>query len=116
MEVTDAAGLTRRCVGPDSVSRRSKSIIPSCGRLQSRPGWPKIGPTCRVDRYSIAIIAGQLAVGAAERQLYLWLSYLDQSRFEPVVVTVHPDCGDHWESAIESITVIGTAMTQRQGS
>jgi len=58
-----------------------------------------------VDRYNIAIIAGQLVVGGAERQLYLWLSHLDRSRFEPVVLTLHPDCGDYWEVAIESLGI-----------
>jgi len=59
----------------------------------------------QVDRHNIAIIAGQLVVGGAERQLYLWLSNLDRDRFCPVVVTLHPDCGDYWESAIESLGI-----------
>jgi glycosyltransferase involved in cell wall biosynthesis len=54
---------------------------------------------------TIAIIAGQLVLGGAERQLYLWLSNLDRSRFRPVVVTLHPDCEDYWESAIELLDV-----------
>lgn len=54
---------------------------------------------------TIAIIAAQLGVGGAERQLYLWLSHIDRRRFEPVVVTLHPDCGDYWESAIESLGI-----------
>ena len=51
----------------------------------------------------VAIIAGQLVLGGAERQLYLWLAHLDRSRFSPVVVTLHPDCGDYWESAVEQL-------------
>ncbi len=58
-----------------------------------------------MERFKIAIIAGQLVVGGAERQLYLWLSNMDRSRFEPVVVTLHPDCNDYWESAIEALGI-----------
>lgn len=58
-----------------------------------------------MNRYNIAIIAGQLVVGGAERQLYLWLSNLDRRRFDPVVVTLHPDCGDYWETPIESLGI-----------
>lgn len=58
-----------------------------------------------MNRYNIAIIAGQLVVGGAERQLYLWLSNLDRDRFDPVVVTLHPDCGDYWETPIESLGI-----------
>jgi glycosyltransferase involved in cell wall biosynthesis len=53
----------------------------------------------------IAIIAGQLVVGGAERQLYLWLANLDRERFDPVVVTLHPGCGDYWEKPIESLGI-----------
>jgi glycosyltransferase involved in cell wall biosynthesis len=54
---------------------------------------------------SVAIIAGQLAVGGAERQLYLWLANLDRARFEPVVVTLHPDENDFWEGPIEALGI-----------
>ena len=54
---------------------------------------------------TVAIIAGQLAIGGAERQLYLWLANLDRARFRPVVVTLHPDCGDYWEDAIAGLDV-----------
>ena len=54
---------------------------------------------------TIAVIAGQLVVGGAERQLYLWLSHLDRARFRPVVVTLHPECGDYWERAIADLGV-----------
>lgn len=54
---------------------------------------------------SIAIIAGQLVVGGAERQLYLWLSHLDRSRFQPVVVTLHPGCDDYWEAPVEALGI-----------
>ena len=50
-------------------------------------------------------MAGQLVVGGAERQLYLWLSNLDRSRFRPVVATLHPDSGDYWEGPIESLDI-----------
>ena len=54
---------------------------------------------------TVAIIAGQLVLGGAERQLYLWLSHLDRDRFRPVVVTLHPECGDYWERSIEALGV-----------
>ena len=50
-------------------------------------------------------MAGQLVVGGAERQLYLWLSHLDRTRFRPVVVTLHPEYGDYWEGPIESLDI-----------
>lgn len=53
----------------------------------------------------IAIIAGQLVLGGAERQLYLWLSHLDRDRFRPVVVTLHPGAGDYWEESIERLGI-----------
>lgn len=59
----------------------------------------------RMTRKTVAIIAGQLSVGGAERQLYLWLAHLDRKRFRPVVVTLHPDCGDYWEKPIESLGI-----------
>ena len=46
----------------------------------------------------IAVIAGQLVVGGAERQLYLWLANLDQRKYKPVVLTLNPGHGDHWET------------------
>jgi glycosyltransferase involved in cell wall biosynthesis len=54
---------------------------------------------------SVAIVAGQLVLGGAERQLHLWLSHLDRERFRPVVVTLHPECGDYWERSIEALGV-----------
>lgn len=54
---------------------------------------------------NIAIIAGQLVVGGAERQLYLWLSNLDRNRFRPVVLTLHPGQHDYWESYIELLNI-----------
>lgn len=56
-------------------------------------------------KYSLAIIAGQLVVGGAERQLYLWLSHLDREKFQPVVLTLHPGHGDYWEKPIESLGI-----------
>jgi glycosyltransferase involved in cell wall biosynthesis len=58
-----------------------------------------------LDPQTIAIIAGQLVLGGAERQLYLWLSNLDRNRFRPVVVTLHPGCDDYWEKPIEALGV-----------
>ncbi len=54
---------------------------------------------------TVGIVAGQLVVGGAERQLYLWLSNLDRERFRPVVATLHPDAGDYWESRIEALGI-----------
>ncbi|MBP7040448.1 MAG: glycosyltransferase [Chloroflexi bacterium] len=53
----------------------------------------------------IAIIAGQLVVGGAERQLYLWLANLDRQRFEPIVLTLHPGYNDFWEKPIEALGI-----------
>jgi glycosyltransferase involved in cell wall biosynthesis len=53
----------------------------------------------------VAIITGQLVVGGAERQLYLWLSHLDREKFQPVVLTLHPGHGDHWEEQIERLDI-----------
>ena len=54
---------------------------------------------------NIAIIAGQLVVGGAEKQLYLWLSNLDRERFNPVILTLHPGYGDYWEAPIEKLGI-----------
>ena len=59
----------------------------------------------RVTPIPVGIVAGQLVVGGAERQLYLWLSHLDRNRFAPVVATLHPDSGDYWEDRIESLGI-----------
>ena len=56
-------------------------------------------------KINIAIIAGQLVVGGAEWQLYLWLANLDRERFEPVVLTLHPGHGDYWEKPIENLGI-----------
>jgi glycosyltransferase involved in cell wall biosynthesis len=56
-------------------------------------------------RHKIAIIAGQLVVGGAERQLYLWLSNLDRERFQPVVLTLHPGHNDYWEIPIRDLGI-----------
>lgn len=53
----------------------------------------------------VAIIAGQLVVGGAERQLYLWLSHLDRDKFKPVVLTLHPGHDDYWEKPIEALGI-----------
>ena len=57
------------------------------------------------DPVTIAILAGQLVVGGAERQLYLWLSNLDRSRFQPVVLTLHPGHDDYWEGPIRELGI-----------
>ena len=56
-------------------------------------------------KYNLAIIAGQLVVGGAERQLYLWLSHIDRAKFSPIVLTLHPGYGDYWEDPIESLGI-----------
>ena len=56
-------------------------------------------------RINIAIIAGQLVVGGAERQLYLWLSNLDRDRFNPIVLTLHPGHHDYWEKPIDNLGI-----------
>jgi len=53
----------------------------------------------------VAIIAGQLVVGGAERQLYLWLSHLDRNKYKPVVLTLHPGHNDYWEKPIEELGI-----------
>ncbi|GER80063.1 MAG: glycosyltransferase family 4 protein [Anaerolineales bacterium] len=58
-----------------------------------------------VQAIPIAIIAGQLVVGGAERQLYLWLSHLDREKFQPIVLTLHPGFGDYWEKPIEALDI-----------
>lgn len=57
------------------------------------------------NKHSIAIIAGQLVVGGAERQLLFWLSNLDRERFDPVVITLHPGHGDFWEDPIRELGI-----------
>lgn len=57
------------------------------------------------EKIKIAIIAGQLVVGGAERQLYLWLSNLDRDRFDPIVLTLHPEHNDYWEEPIEALGI-----------
>lgn len=57
------------------------------------------------EKIQVAIIAGQLVVGGAERQLYLWLSNLDRNRFEPIVLTLHPGHGDFWEGPIRALGI-----------
>src|SRR6202022_4182355 len=92
---------------PAGVSDRvARNRLPQAVRVFDRDlARQGLSAIQRVDRYRVAIIAGQLVVGGAERQLYLWLSHLDRSRFEPVVVTLHPDCSDYWEGAIESLGI-----------
>ena len=61
----------------------------------------------------IAIIAGQLVVGGAERQLHLWLSNLDRTKFDPLVLTLHPGHGDYWEKPIEALGIPLIRIPQR---
>ena len=51
---------------------------------------------------NIAILAGQLVVGGAEKQLFLWLANLDRERFNPIVLTLHPGFGDYWEKPMKT--------------
>lgn len=60
----------------------------------------------------ILIIAGQLVVGGAERQLYLWLSNIDRAKYEPLVITLHP--GDYWEKPIEALGISILRVPQRK--
>ena len=53
----------------------------------------------------VAIIAGQLVVGGAERPLYLWLSAIDRRRFEPLVITLKAAPGDFWEEPIAGLGI-----------
>jgi glycosyltransferase involved in cell wall biosynthesis len=62
---------------------------------------------------NIAILAGQLVVGGAERQLYLWLANLDRERFNPIVLTLHPGFGDYWEKPIEDLGIPLFRINQR---
>lgn len=64
-------------------------------------------------KFSIAIIAGQLVVGGAERQLYLWLANLDRDRFDPVVLTLHPGHDDFWEKPIRELGIPLFEIPQR---
>lgn len=64
-------------------------------------------------KISIAIIAGQLVVGGAERQLYLWLANLDRDRFDPVVLTLHPGHDDFWEKPIRELGIPLFEIPQR---
>jgi len=64
---------------------------------------------------NIAIIAGQLVVGGAERQLYLWLSNLDRNRFNPIVITLHPGYDDYWEGPIEALGIPLYRIAKRGG-
>ena len=62
---------------------------------------------------NIAILAGQLVVGGAEKQLYLWLANLDRERFNPIVLTLHPGFGDYWEKPIEDLGIPLFRINQR---
>ena len=53
----------------------------------------------------IAFITGQLGFGGAERQLYYLLRDINQSVFEPVVLTLNPGAGDFWEGPIQKLGV-----------
>lgn len=57
------------------------------------------------EKRKVVIIAGQLVVGGAERQLYLWLAHMDRDKFDPLVITLHPDHDDYWEKPIEDLGI-----------
>lgn len=65
-------------------------------------------------KINIAIIAGQLVVGGAERQLYLWLANLDRERYNPIVLTLHPGHNDYWEKPVESLGIPLIRIPQRR--
>ena len=54
---------------------------------------------------NLAIITGQLVVGGAERQLFLWLSHLDRAKYNIVVLSLHPGHGDYWEERVRGLDV-----------
>src|SRR5215469_4719903 len=56
-------------------------------------------------RQNLAIVAGQLVVGGAERQLFLWLSNLDRAKYNPVVLSLHPGYKDYWEDPIQKLGI-----------
>jgi len=66
------------------------------------------------EKINIAIIAGQLVVGGAERQLYLWLSNMDRSRFDPIVLSLHPGHDDYWEKPIAALGIPLFFIQQRK--
>ncbi len=65
------------------------------------------------EKIKVAIIAGQLVVGGAERQLYLWLANLDRDRFDPLLLTLHPYHDDYWENPIEELGIPLLGVTQK---
>lgn len=67
------------------------------------------------EKSKVAIIAGQLVVGGAERQLYLWLAHMNRDRFDPLVITLHPNHDDFWENPIEDLGIPLFRVTQKPG-
>lgn len=65
------------------------------------------------EKRKVAIIAGQLVVGGAERQLYLWLAHMDREKFDPLVITLHPYHDDYWEKPIEDLGIPLFPVAQR---
>lgn len=59
----------------------------------------------KLKQVTIAIIAGQLVVGGAERQLYLLLSRLNSARYKVIVISLHPFCDDYWEQPIRDLGI-----------
>lgn len=64
----------------------------------------------------VAIIAGQLVVGGAERQLFLWLSNLNRDKFDVKILSLHPGQGDYWENPIKDLgfTIINIPRNQNR--
>jgi glycosyltransferase involved in cell wall biosynthesis len=54
---------------------------------------------------SIALVAGQLGLGGAERQLYLFVRGLLESGHRPRVLTLNPDRRDFWEGPLADMSV-----------
>ena len=67
------------------------------------------------EKRKVAIIAGQLVVGGAERQLYLWLAHMDRDKFDPLVITLHPNHNDYWEKPIEDLGIPLFRVAQKPG-
>lgn len=48
----------------------------------------------------VAFLTGSLGLGGSERQLFHLSTGLDKSKFEPVVISLHPSSKEHWEERL----------------
>jgi len=64
-------------------------------------------------RIRVAFLAGSLGLGGSERQLFHIVTGLDKSKFEPIVLSLNPSAGDHWEARLNAagIQVIGISKS-----